>query len=326
MAWNPLNDTEIQVGKPVKRTLWQKIKDSLEYLYGQLAPSGADSGVPNGSFEVDSDSDGIPDRWTRTLYAGGSGSFETGSPAHGAKAWKFVHPGGVGNGGGYLDSDYIEISQLKTYVLGYTTWASAAGMRNLVQLLYYNTSKVYLSTTTLYDSQANPATPTTYLSQYTPPANSRFIKIRLIGGNSDVNVAGTAYFDDIKNQEAVATAHMLNSSVTTAKIADSNVTTAKIADDNVTNAKMRKTFSESNSGYISSGAYWYPTAGYYSWFYPEGTGWEYEVYVSGAGTWKYGVACDAFAAQLFGSMVDGSNYRFHNTNISSQIIRYRKLD
>ncbi|MEW5745288.1 MAG: hypothetical protein AB1805_07630 [Nitrospirota bacterium] len=228
MAWNPLTDAEIQVGKPVKKTLWQKLKDSLEYLYGQLAPSSINSAIPNGSFEVDSDSDGIPDRWTRNLFPGGSGSFETGSPAEGAKAWKFVHPGGVGNGGGYLDSDYVEISQLKTYVLGYTTWASAAGMRNLVQVLYYNASKVYLSAATLYDSQANPGAATAYLSQHTPPATARFIKVRLIGGENSVNVAGTAYFDNITHEAALRTNAILDNAVTTPKIADSNVTVSKL--------------------------------------------------------------------------------------------------
>lgn len=197
MAWNAILDAEIQVKKPVKQLLMQKVKDDLDYLYGISGPSSGGS-PSNGSFEIDSDSDGVPDGWTKDLYPGGSGAFETTNPAHGAKAWKFIHPGGAGNGGGYLTSDYVEIAQIKTYVLGFIHWASVAGMKNQVYVRYYDKDKIYISETQLYSSTANPTSPTYFIAAFTPPANARYIKVRGIGGYTDTNVAGTAYFDDIE--------------------------------------------------------------------------------------------------------------------------------
>ncbi len=198
MAWDAITDAEIQPDQPVvgESGFGRKVKDNLDYLYGNIA-SG--SGLPaNGSFEIDADSDGIPDQWTRSLYPGGSGSFETTNPAHGAKAYKFVHPGGAGNGGGYLESDYIEVSQLKRYILGFILWTSVAGMKNQVIIRCFDKAKVDLSSDqTLYNSTSNPTSATYYLRGFNPAANTSYIKIRLIGGYTDTDVAGTIYFDYI---------------------------------------------------------------------------------------------------------------------------------
>jgi len=195
MPWNPIVNDEIAVKKPVRQELMQKIKDNLDYLYGNIAVTGGSGGVPNGSFEIDSDNDGIPDKWTRSLYPGGSGAYETTNPAHGAMAYRFTHPGGTGNGGGYLESDYIEITQLRRYFLCFVTWASASGMRNIVRIAYYNAAKTYLSAADVYNSTSNPTSQTMLFRAFTPPSGARYMKVLLIGGATDVNVAGTAYFD-----------------------------------------------------------------------------------------------------------------------------------
>jgi hypothetical protein len=159
---------------------------------------GGGDGVPNGSFEIDSDADDIPDSWSRSLYPGGSGGFETTNPAHGAKAYRFTHPGGAGNGGGYLESEYIEISELERYVLFFIHWASNAGMKNIVRVRYFDRGKVFLSSVDVYSSTNNPTSPTLFVSSsFAPPSTARYIKIQLIGGFTDTNVAGTAYFDRV---------------------------------------------------------------------------------------------------------------------------------
>ena len=197
MAYTAITNDEIQVKKPVRQELMQKIKDNFDDHETKLsAASGAET-IPNSSFEVDSDADGIPDNWTRYLYPGGSGGFETTNPAHGAKAYKFVHPGGTGNGGGYLESEYIKINQLERYVLSFIHWATAAAMKNIVQILFYDLDKVYISDVNIYDSKNNPASATFFLGNFLPPANARFVKVRLVGGYDTVDVAGTAYFDEI---------------------------------------------------------------------------------------------------------------------------------
>lgn len=194
MAYNPVTTTEIAVGKATKRSLWQKVKDNFDYLFGQTTPGG----LLNGSFEYDTDGDGIPDNWTRNLYPGGSSGFYTTSTEHGEKSYYFTHPGGAGNGGGYLDSDYIAVSS-EQYSAQVSIRSTVTGIKNIVQVLYYDKAKVYLSSADLYNATAPNTNANTVTANYTAPTNARFFKYRLIGGYTDTAVAGTTYFDGLRH-------------------------------------------------------------------------------------------------------------------------------
>ncbi len=196
MAFVTLANSDIAVGKPVKQALMQQIKDNFDDLNTRVT-AVVEAIVPNGSFEVDSDSDGIPDNWTRSLYTGGSSSFDTSTPVHGAKAYKITSPGGSGNGGGYLDSDYILCSPNCTVAIGWLLKSSVAGIHNLVEILWYTAAKSYISTATLYDSAANPTSWTAYVRGVAPPSTAMFFKIRITGAKSDNTAGGTAYFDGV---------------------------------------------------------------------------------------------------------------------------------
>jgi hypothetical protein len=198
MAYTALTDAETATGAPVTQTLWRKVKDNFSYLLSGIATSGVSAVVLNGSFEIDSNADGIPDTWTRSLYAGGSSQLNTSGPMHGSKMVALIHPGGAGNGGGYFESDYVLMSELHPRWIGWLMYSSAAGMKNEVLVRAFDKDLTEIgSGTAIYSSTANPTTPTYCIRQYTPPANARFIKLRMIGGKSDTNVAGTTYFDDV---------------------------------------------------------------------------------------------------------------------------------
>jgi hypothetical protein len=195
--YEPITNNEIQVKKPVRSEWGQKVKDNFDYLYG-IASSFVGSGiVPNGSFEVDSDNDGVPDNWALNLYPGGSAAFSTANPAHGSQSWKFVHPGGSGNGGGYLDSAYIECFEYTRYIIGFIHWASNAAMKNQVIVRWYDKDKLFLSSDTVYSSTSNPTNRFIFLRGARAPNNATFLKIRVAGGYTDTNQAGSAYFDGI---------------------------------------------------------------------------------------------------------------------------------
>jgi len=83
--------------------------------------------IPNGSLETDSVSDGVPDDWERGLYPGGEGGYDSGETAHGARSYRFVHPGGRGNGGGYLESGFFPANRLFFPPVRFACKASAAG-------------------------------------------------------------------------------------------------------------------------------------------------------------------------------------------------------
>lgn len=196
MAWDPIDEGELIPGGAVLKQV-RKLWNCSKWLFGNLG-SVIVSGVQNGSFEVDSDGSGAPDGWTFSAYAGGTVAQDTTAPAHGAAAVKIIHPGGVGSGGGELASDYVPCDQLTMKFLSFIHWASAAGMKNRVIIKYYTAGKIYISSATLYESTANPATPTNFIIGFTPPATARYYKVILVGGYTDTNVAGTAYFDGLK--------------------------------------------------------------------------------------------------------------------------------
>ncbi len=196
MAFSALTAAEVTAGAAWTDTTCQKIKDDFDYLYG-LVGTLSSIGVANGSFEIDSDADGVPDNWVKALYAGGAFAMSTTAPDHGLTHIKFTHPGGASNGGGSLTSDYIECSELITYTLKFIHWASAAGMKNKVQIAYYTKAKVAISTLDLYNSTANPTSPTVFMRSFTPAATARYFKIILVGGFTDTDVSGSAYFDDL---------------------------------------------------------------------------------------------------------------------------------
>jgi hypothetical protein len=183
----------------------QNIKDNFDALNTSIT-SAIEGVVPNGSFEIDSDSDGIPDNWTRYQYSGGTGAFDTSTPAHGAKAYKFTAT--TSSGGGSLTSDYIPCSEHQTLTFRFIHKASVAGMRNIVRILWYTAAKAACATpsTDLYDSTSNPTSWTEYIRGVVPPSTARYCKVVLYGGYPSATT-GTAYFDAIsvepKKQECI---------------------------------------------------------------------------------------------------------------------------
>ena len=196
MAWESLNVSQVAPDAVIDTTTMSQIKDDLDYLYGQ--GSLLRGSIPNGNFEIDADEDGIPDGWTRDLYAGGVGEFDETTPMEGMRTYRFIHPGGNGNGGGALTSGYLECSEFESYGLYALHYTSITGIKDLIQLQYYDKDKVANgSAIDLYNSSACDLAPTELSFKFTPTAGSCFFKIRVIGGHTDGIIGGSSYFDDI---------------------------------------------------------------------------------------------------------------------------------
>ena len=206
MGYSAILSSEVDVDSPGKAELFQKIKDNFDYLYSMM---GGVVELPNGSFEIDTDADDIPDNWTRNLYAGGSAAFDTITPAHGSRAYKFTRTSGAGNGGGYLESGYMECSPIGVCMIGFSIKSSAAGLKNIVKIRYFDKDKVYISDEDVYSSTSNPTSWTRYQYSMTIPASAMHYKIRLIGGYTDTDVAGDTYFDDVAISNKVVNQAML---------------------------------------------------------------------------------------------------------------------
>jgi hypothetical protein len=203
MPFTSITTADIQVKKPVKQELMQTIKDDLDYFNTQAYDLFV---LPNASFEIDSDSDGTPDRWNLYLYPGGTAARTDTDQTHGLYSMKFTHPGGPGNGGGYLYSDYVQCSPLCAYNVALSIKCSVAGMFNSVSVWYYDKDQVYISLDYIYASSANPTSWTRYVGWVNPPATARYMRIYVVGGVPDniglgTDVAGDIYFDNILLKE-----------------------------------------------------------------------------------------------------------------------------
>jgi len=221
MGWDPPLTGDIEVDDPVDETLMEKIRASLVYLYGVTAGTTS-SDVPNGDMEIDSDADGVPDLWTNdgssapiygghgSVYPGGSCELDTVAPIAGSQSIKMVHPGGAGNGGGLLESDFYPCAEGGGNFLTWMITSSAAGMNNQVLVYFYDEDKVTLGGgagtewIVLYQSTVNETSQTRYYARITPPANAKYLTLGLRGGYTDTDVAGSVWFDKVHFIPAVA--------------------------------------------------------------------------------------------------------------------------
>ena len=201
MPFVPITDAEIASGQPVigpGAGFGKKTKDNFDFFNGQIGSIAAND-ILNGSFEVEDDAvSGVPANWDRTLFAGGAGAFDTVAPMHGAQSYKFTHPGGGGNGGGTLESDFFAIGEILPLFLEWMHYVSAAGMHETVEIEYFTGPQVSISTQTIYDSTSNPTSPTIHQEPLVIPATARFLKVKVIGGDDDVDVAGDSFWDGVR--------------------------------------------------------------------------------------------------------------------------------
>ena len=204
MAFISIPDSWIQVGLATVQRLFQRIKDNFDSLFGSIGTLQGDN-IINGFFEVVEDIAATPLRplsWDVAEYLGGTAELDdTGSSSKGTYAMKFIHPGGAGNGGGDAKSDYHPIDSLHTTrVAQVVYYATQAAVHIKVQIDYFDEGKLFLSTETLLNLNGGVPTSRTLGSwELTVPASARFMKVYLIGGDTDKDPGSSTdiFFDNI---------------------------------------------------------------------------------------------------------------------------------
>lgn len=153
--------------------------------------------VVNGSFETDTNEDGTPDGWVLTEYTGSTNGKVSSDQRHGANCMQFTS---TGSGGGFIISqDFIEVNTDVTQTFAFSLISTDAGVRNLVEILWYDEGQASISTTTIYDeATANPTSWTRYTFQATPPADANYAKVRMYGCHSSDSTSGTTRYDDVQ--------------------------------------------------------------------------------------------------------------------------------
>lgn len=204
MGYEGIENSEIAVRKPITAELMRKIKGSFDWLYSQVSAfAGPNPNLANPSFELDTDSDGIPDGWTRSLYTGGAGVYDVDDAIDGMKSYKFTHPGGAGNGGGYLESDYFGCNPLNPPWLGWMIKCSATGVKNILQARYFTRNKTPISDQNVVTDTTNPSGWSRQRGICVVPSTARYMKIRAIGGFTDTNpgASRSIWIDKISAQD-----------------------------------------------------------------------------------------------------------------------------
>lgn len=196
----PYVETAIpSVGTPVRRSLIKAIIGNISYIFSAISGIIGSGTAPNGSFEIDSNADGVPDEWSYTAGAGaGTGVLDTTDTAHGGKSFKFTRLLGSGNSGGTLETtDYFEVTPNRQVTAQWQMKCSAAGVRVKVELRFFTRAKVFISSSEIYNSTSNPTSWTHKSGAANPPSNAYYAKLKITGGDTSPNVAGTTAFDDL---------------------------------------------------------------------------------------------------------------------------------
>lgn len=202
MAYDRLTDDEIEAGEFILASSAKKVQGNQDFFAGQIGTLAAIQ-LSNGSFEIASDAaqPNLPDNWELTRFANGVFVLDTTLPRHGGKIAKFTHPGGDGNGGGQLISDYFETTPDKWHVLATSFWTTNAGVRITISIEYFDAAQVSISSENLYNAASgHPTSPERQIFVLTIPSNARYLKVTLVGGgvDTDPGVSTDIYFDDVE--------------------------------------------------------------------------------------------------------------------------------
>lgn len=188
----PPTDTD-----PPTSAVWtyDAVRSPVDAVTGSEASGGV---LPiNGSFETDTDADNVPDNWTIAALSGGTIAIDATSSVHGSNSLKFTS---VGAGGGSASTDdYYEVEAGKDVSVRFSIISANVDTLNKVEVYWYDSSKVYLSSTAVYnEGAANPTSWTRKYTNATAPASAKFARIILTGVDAGSTTHSTTSFDNIE--------------------------------------------------------------------------------------------------------------------------------
>jgi len=154
----------------------------------------------NGSFEVDSTSDGQPDNWTITPYTGSAIAITNDIVTDGVAALEF-NTSGAGSGGGIATSAKFPVTEGTICSVFFSFYATNATTLNTFSIYWYDHLDVLLSisTVTMPASGSVPTSWTSYSEDITAHASATQGEVVLAGiASGGSNKESKAYFDGIK--------------------------------------------------------------------------------------------------------------------------------
>ena len=149
--------------------------------------------VSNGSAEIDTDGDGVPDDYTVTEEDSSTNVRVSSDQVHGA--WCFKSTDGGNGGGTWLHTPYIEVSENTPFGHNYELKCSHVDVRNVIDLLWYDKDKNQLAggsakTTLLDDAATNPIVWAKSTGMVLPPATAVYCRPQFALCHSSAASAG----------------------------------------------------------------------------------------------------------------------------------------
>ena len=154
--------------------------------------------IVNGSFEIDTDGDNLPDGWE--VVQNGTVAFDTSDANHGGQSLKFTSVGASG-GGIITSSSFFNVVQSRAHIFRYglkVDWISGK-CRVVAKIKWYTAAETLVSTTTMFSvdytfdlAWSNPSL------LVTPPATAVKAKIELTGISAGVTGVGSVWFDNLQ--------------------------------------------------------------------------------------------------------------------------------
>lgn len=197
--------TKPGVGDPTTKDFADEVIDNLNFLNSQVGASGGITNIPNGSFENDGDSDGVPDSWTQVDGSSGGATYSlsgaSGDQVHGQYGYKVTAD--ATNGGGTLTTDDFLACNPSEWV-NISFWhkiQAGNDWTHKVTLLWYQYDQTASAVTTSTDIY-NEATSETAWTRFTrggkAPSDAAYFKVRLDSAPSGGTTATAVYWDDVR--------------------------------------------------------------------------------------------------------------------------------
>jgi len=199
--------------------------------YGTGSASSSVSGesiIVNGSFENDTSGNGEPDDWVVSQATGGAIELAADENDHGQRAIKFTSASS--SGAGYIQSNaYFEVSEDRSYLLTFLVKSSLATVKNIVQMEWFTDGKAAISTATIYsEATSNPTSWAKKTFNVTPPATTRYAKIKIQGAES-TGADGNTWVDDVRLEPVVEIPADLITNIQNLKIDYATTTTLTVS-------------------------------------------------------------------------------------------------
>jgi len=189
--------TKPPIGTATRKSIIDALIDNQEYFNGNISVSSRINMIPNGSFEEISGT--LPLKWNITNYSGGSSAIDSANSADGQYSLRFTSSSVANGGGDAVTEDYIPVISTEYYYWSIFRGASAAGISCRVNLDWYDSSKTYISTTTVLSETSSPTTLTLSEGTAAAPSSAKFVRVKLVGGVPGTGTAtGSIYFDAVQ--------------------------------------------------------------------------------------------------------------------------------